>query len=187
MKTEEHVNQSSQEERRDFIKTATKLSGIVALLGISPESFGAIISAPAAQDQDLDPKARAIRRLFNEAMDSGDMAAAINKHRRDAQLNDNQVAALRSITREELAALKSLRSKLAPVGISELAVMSTGASSTAAPTTGSVPPYGDPIRKAIARGNLQEMRNVAASARKWLADVNSALAQLDSSIKRVGG
>ena len=55
---------------------------------------------------------------------------------------------------------------------------------TARPDTGPVPPYGDPIRGAIARGDVQEMKNVAAGARKWVADVESALRQLDTAIKK---
>ena len=54
----------------------------------------------------------------------------------------------------------------------------------ARPDTGPVPPYGDPIRKAIARGDAREMKNVAASARKWIADVQAALDQLDSALKK---
>ena len=53
--------------------------------------------------------------------------------------------------------------------------------------TGAVPPYGDPIHKAIARGDLQEMKTLAASTRKWLTQVNSALAKLEGSIKKAGG
>jgi len=56
----------------------------------------------------------------------------------------------------------------------------------AAPASGALPPYGDPIRKAIARGDQREMKNVAASARKWMADVQSALDQLDSAMKKSG-
>ena len=52
------------------------------------------------------------------------------------------------------------------------------------PETGPVPPYGDPIRKAIARGDAREMKNVAASARKWMADVQAALSDLDSAMKK---
>ena len=52
------------------------------------------------------------------------------------------------------------------------------------PDTGPVPPYGDPIRGAIARGDVQEMKNVAANARKWVSDVESALRQLDTAIKK---
>jgi hypothetical protein len=50
--------------------------------------------------------------------------------------------------------------------------------------SGVVPPYGDPIRQAIARGDQQEMKNVAASARKYIADVQSALDQLDGALKK---
>jgi hypothetical protein len=55
---------------------------------------------------------------------------------------------------------------------------------SSAPDAGPVPPYGDPIRKAIARGDAREMKNVAASARKWMADVQAALDQLDSALKK---
>jgi len=57
---------------------------------------------------------------------------------------------------------------------------------SAKPDTGALPPYGDPIRGAIARGDVQEMKNVAASARKWVADVQAALKNLDSAIKKSG-
>jgi hypothetical protein len=57
----------------------------------------------------------------------------------------------------------------------------------ARPESGPVPPYGDPIHKAIARGDLQEMKALATSTRKWLTQVNSALAKLESSIKKAGG
>ena len=52
------------------------------------------------------------------------------------------------------------------------------------PDAGPVPPYGDPIRKAIARGDAREMKSVAVSARKWMADVQAALDQLDSALKK---
>jgi len=61
---------------------------------------------------------------------------------------------------------------------------STKKAASARPDTGAVPPYGDPIRKAIARGDAREMKNVAASARKWMADVQAALDQLDSALKK---
>jgi hypothetical protein len=64
---------------------------------------------------------------------------------------------------------------------------STGKKSTkksAAALSGPVPPYGDPIRKAIARGDEREMKNVAASARKWISDVQSALDQLDGALQK---
>ena len=61
---------------------------------------------------------------------------------------------------------------------------STKKAAAARPDTGAVPPYGDPIRKAIARGDAREMKNVAASARKWMADVQAALDQLDSALNK---
>ncbi|HET6890617.1 MAG TPA: DUF1843 domain-containing protein [Pyrinomonadaceae bacterium] len=49
---------------------------------------------------------------------------------------------------------------------------------------GPVPPYGDPIRKAIARGDVQEMRKLAVSTRQWLDEVNAALAELEASLEK---
>ena len=48
---------------------------------------------------------------------------------------------------------------------------------------GPVPPYGEAIRGAIARGDTREMKDLAASSRKWLADVQSALNELESNLK----
>lgn len=48
---------------------------------------------------------------------------------------------------------------------------------------GAIPPYGVPIREAIARGDKQEMRKVAAAARRWLKDVQAALDQLEKASK----
>lgn len=58
------------------------------------------------------------------------------------------------------------------------------ARAAARPESGPVAPYGDPIRGAIARGDIQEMKATAASARKWVSDVQSALKELDSAIKK---
>lgn len=48
--------------------------------------------------------------------------------------------------------------------------------------TGPVPPYGEAIRGAIARGDTREMKDLAASTRKWLDDVESALQELESNL-----
>ena len=50
--------------------------------------------------------------------------------------------------------------------------------------TGAVPPYGEAIRGAVARGDVQEMRDASANARKWISDVQSALKELDGAIKK---
>ena len=49
-----------------------------------------------------------------------------------------------------------------------------------------VPPYGEAIHAAMARGDKQQMKNAAASARKYLAEVESALEQLENAIKNSG-
>ena len=57
-------------------------------------------------------------------------------------------------------------------------------------SNGPLPPYGDPIRTAIQRGDLAEMRRTATYARKWLkdtdtrvSDVRKALEKLDRAIR----
>ena len=50
--------------------------------------------------------------------------------------------------------------------------------------TGPVPPYGEAIRGAVARGDVQEMKNLADSSRKWIADAQAALKQLDAAINK---
>lgn len=50
--------------------------------------------------------------------------------------------------------------------------------------SGPVPPYGEAIRGAVARGDVQEMKDLAASSRKWISDVQSALKQLESAINK---
>lgn len=48
--------------------------------------------------------------------------------------------------------------------------------------SGPVPPYGVAIREAIARGDVQEMRQLANTTRQWLDEVNGALNRLETSI-----
>lgn len=52
---------------------------------------------------------------------------------------------------------------------------------------GAVPPYGPPIREAMARGDVAEMRRVAASARKWIKDAQAALDKLEQRLSKAGG
>lgn len=57
----------------------------------------------------------------------------------------------------------------------------------AAVQSGPLPPYGVPIREAIAGGDLRNMKAVAASARKHVADVERALKSLDAAIAKRKG
>ena len=60
----------------------------------------------------------------------------------------------------------------------------SGAAAAARPTSGAVPPYGEAIRQAAARGDQAEMRKTAAAARKWIKDAQTALDKLE---KKLGG
>ncbi|HLL13664.1 MAG TPA: DUF1843 domain-containing protein [Pyrinomonadaceae bacterium] len=53
---------------------------------------------------------------------------------------------------------------------------------SAATRTGALPPYGQGIRDAIARGDAGEMKRVATSARKYVKDVQAALDKLDQAL-----
>jgi hypothetical protein len=45
--------------------------------------------------------------------------------------------------------------------------------------------YGVPIRQCAARGNLREMKAMAAKAKKHITDVQGALAKLEQSIAKL--
>ena len=62
----------------------------------------------------------------------------------------------------------------------------SASSSRVAAGGGPLPPYGVAIREASARGDVAEMRRVAASARKWIKDAQAALEKLESRIEKVG-
>ena len=61
------------------------------------------------------------------------------------------------------------------------------ASTSKRATSGPVPPYGPPIRDAIARGNLTEMKSLAARTRKYVADLERAVKVLDGKIAKHKG
>ncbi|MGA9773024.1 MAG: DUF1843 domain-containing protein [Blastocatellia bacterium] len=65
----------------------------------------------------------------------------------------------------------------------------SGAKSKKAAAVKSVPlpPYGVPIKEAIASGDLRNMKAVASSARKHVADVEKALKTLDAAIAKHKG
>lgn len=59
--------------------------------------------------------------------------------------------------------------------------------SAARATGGAVPPYGEAIRQAAARGDEAEMRKTAAAARKWIKDAQAALEKLEKKLGKSGG
>ncbi len=61
------------------------------------------------------------------------------------------------------------------------------AGARAAATSGAVPPYGEAIRQATARGDEAELRKTAAAARKWIKDAQAALEKLEARLGKTGG
>ena len=53
---------------------------------------------------------------------------------------------------------------------------------SAATLPGNVPPYGEPIRQAIARGDVNEMKRLAASTKIYVGDLQAALLKLDQAL-----
>jgi hypothetical protein len=60
----------------------------------------------------------------------------------------------------------------------------SSASRSRAGVSGAVPPYGPPIRDAISRGNLSEMKALAARTRKYIAEIERALKALEGKIAK---
>ncbi len=65
--------------------------------------------------------------------------------------------------------------------------VSRRATSKALSGGGPLPPYGEPIRQAIARGDLREMRKVAAATRAWQRNVEAALSKMEKLIDELEG
>ena len=61
------------------------------------------------------------------------------------------------------------------------------ASSKTLSASGPLPPYGVAIRNAMARGDQREMRQVAASTRKWMREVQAALNAMEKSLSDLEG
>ena len=52
--------------------------------------------------------------------------------------------------------------------------------------SGRIEPYGPAIRDAVARGDVQEMRQVAVATRKRIKEIETALNALERNIKKLG-
>ncbi len=50
---------------------------------------------------------------------------------------------------------------------------------------GRMKPYGPPIRDAIVRGDIQEMRKLAVVTRSWVKEVQTALTTLEKNIQKL--
>jgi hypothetical protein len=95
--------------RREFLAVLSKFSAILATLGIT----NAILLKNASGQT---PNAEPIQLLFLDAIRTGDMEPAIKKYGALAKLEQKELIALRSLTRNELAILKQIQQKLMPLG-----------------------------------------------------------------------
>lgn len=91
-----------------------------------------------------------------------------------------------SKSRKSSKSWKSSKSSKKSSGRSGAKSSSRSAAAGGSSRAGAVPPYGPPIREAMARGDVAEMRRVAASARKWINDAQSALDQLERRVSKLG-
>jgi hypothetical protein len=82
---------------------------------------------------------------------------------------------------------KSSKKGGAKKGSSKKGSSKKGAAGARGVTSGGVPPYGEAIRQATARGDQAEMRRAAASARKWIKDAQAALEKLEKRLGKTGG
>jgi hypothetical protein len=112
-------DREAAKKRRDFLKKASALGAMLGTSGLAGLAFAQTKApvapvAPVAPPQGSgDAKIVALRSLVTEAIDKGDMEAAIKKHQVRAKLSDKQLGILRSITNEDLKQIKLLTAKLA--------------------------------------------------------------------------
>jgi hypothetical protein len=111
-------DREAAKKRREFLKKASALGAMLGASGIAGLAFAQTKApvapvAPVAPPGGGDAKIVALRTLVTEAIDKGDMEGAIKKHQARAKLTDKQLGVLRSITNEDLKAIKALQLKLA--------------------------------------------------------------------------
>lgn len=87
---------------------------------------------------------------------------------------------------------KATSSKTRQVGPSEEVTATPGAIGLGRIPSGPMTPYGDPIRAAIAGGDIAQMRRLLTTSRAWLAtaekqvdDVRGALADLEQAVQEI--
>jgi hypothetical protein len=83
----------------------------MAILGLSGKSVLGQAGQPLTTARE-----RAARDLFQLAIRTGDMEAAIRKYGKAAQITDKHVKALNSLTADDLRLLREIQEKLALAG-----------------------------------------------------------------------
>lgn len=121
---EEQALTIEEEERRHFLQTAARLAGVLAALGITGETWSAIVNAgqfgvdaPRFNPKTVQasPKHQAIGVILLEAIRTEDLEAAILKFNKGGHLKDPEVNLLRRLTKEDLTRFAYVRDKLRPL------------------------------------------------------------------------
>ena len=99
-------DREAAKKRREFLKKASALGAMLGTSGLAGLAFAQTKSPPVAPVRPVAPaappgdaKVVALRSLVTEAIDKGDMEAAIKKHQVRAKLTDKQLGVLRTSQR----------------------------------------------------------------------------------------
>jgi hypothetical protein len=103
---------TERENRRGFVKSAAKVAGVLAALGLTQE---ALVATAEAQDDERKKRAQSIAALMKHAVETQDMGAAIKVHGKNAKLTQQEHKALASLSKEDLGHLAKIQKMLAPI------------------------------------------------------------------------
>jgi len=103
--------EKADDKRRELLAAAGKLAAVMAVLGVSGKRMLGTTGPAATTERD-----KAVQALFQYAIRTGDMEAAIKKYGEKAQVKEKHVKALLSLTKDDLELLRQIQDKLAVAG-----------------------------------------------------------------------
>ncbi len=122
----QQVLSAEKEERRNFLKTATRFAAVITAVGLTGEHWATIVRAAQVKARRsvlvtktvrVTPQQQALGKLILEAIKTRNMKAAISKHRSRAKLTRAQERALSSLGTKDLQALNSIQVKLGDLAV----------------------------------------------------------------------
>ena len=94
-------------DRRDMLASAVRFSSVLGLFGLSVET----LFTDEAEAKRRGVNTSVVKRLITEALERGDMEAAITKFGARSKLSSAQLNQLRTISSRDLKTLKRLRNR----------------------------------------------------------------------------
>jgi len=111
-----------KEDRREFMRVATKFAGVLAALGITAEAWASSTVAPSApmpgakSEQMLKLNPTQSRKLaadvLKDAIKTGDLDASLGKNKAAGRLAPGDLQALKGLDKTDLQALNRIQGKL---------------------------------------------------------------------------